>query len=287
MSFVKKLSPESIVAYFCGMKMQGTTLMILFILLACNAGEDKRAVSKIPSSSLPAPVSKLYEEVKTHPDSIGLRLLLVDKLDSIRDEKRAMEEMDKLIKKDSLNYDFWYRKAQLQEAAKDTSGAIKSYRYAVRIYPSPDAILASANLLAEQQNPSALVLCQQVAGLRMGAEYTAHCHFITGIYYARSGNYAKAITAFNQCIYSDYQYMEAYMEKGFILYNTQKTRDALQVFQTVCRVKNNYADGYYWQAKCYERLNDPKAAIKYYQDALTLDPEIREAKEALNRIGGK
>lgn len=269
------------------MKFPGAPFFFLVVLFACNAGEEKRAVSKNPTSQLPAPVSKLYEEVKTHPDSIGLRLQLVDKLDSIRDEIRAMEEMDKLIKKDSLNYNFWYRKAQLQEAAKDTSGAIKSYRYAVRIYPSPDAILASANLLAEQQNPSALVLCQQVASLRMGAEYTAHCHFITGIYYARSGNFSKAITAFNQCIYSDYQYMEAYMEKGFILYNTQKTREALQVFQTVCRVKNNYADGYYWQAKCYERLNDPKAAVKNYQDALTLDPDIREAKEALTRLGGK
>ncbi len=259
---------------------------LLFLgITSCNTVTDKKVIpDSLPE---PQPVLILMDKISKSPDSVGLHLQLVNTWDSLGEGKKALAAIDQLIKTDSLNYAFWYRKAQLQESTQDTAGAITSYRYAVRIYPSPDAILASANLLAERKDPASLILCNQVAGLRMGGEYTAHCHFITGVYYARKADYPMALRAFNQCIYNDYQYMEAYMEKGFILYNTEKIKEALQVFQTACKVKNNYPDGYYWQAKCYEKLDNKPAAITNYQDALTLDPKLKEAREALIRLGVK
>lgn len=262
-------------------------ILLLIAISSCNTVTEKKATPDSLSKSFPQPVLTLMEQVSKSPDSIGLHLQLVNTWDSLGEGEKALAEIDQLIKSDSLNYAFWYRKAQLQETNRDTAGALVSYRYAVRIYPSPDAILASANLLAERKDPAALVLCNQVAGLRMGGEYTAHCYFITGVYYARRADYPNALKAFNQCIYSDYQYMEAYMEKGFILYNTEKVKEALLVFQTACKVKNNYPDGYYWQAKCYEKLQNKVAAIANYQDALTLDPKLIEARQAINRLVGK
>ena len=175
----------------------------------------------------------------------------------------------------------------MQENTHDTGGALKSYRNAIRVYPSPDAMLAAANLLAEKKDSMALQLCKQVAEFRMGREYTAHCSFITGIYYARTGNKQKAMDAFNKTLINDLNYMEAYMEKGFLLYDATKTKEALQVFQTAVTVKNTYADGYYWIAKCDEILNNKTEAINNYQKAVTLDPTLKEAAASLQRLGNK
>jgi tetratricopeptide (TPR) repeat protein len=259
----------------------------LLIFTACRNEPKNTTPDVLKKSEMPENVQQLFNQLDRHPDSMGLRLRLIDALDSLGAYKQAMSQMDSLIIKDSLNYGLWYRKAQLQENTHDTSGALKSYRYAIRIYPTADAMLAAANLLAEKKDSLALALCKQVAAFRMGREYAAHCYFITGVYYARTGNRQRAIDAFNQCIMNDLNYMEAYMEKGFIYYDDKKTTEALKVFQTVVTVKNIYPDGYYWIAKCYEALNNKTEAIANYQKSLTLDPALKEADEALKRLGAK
>ena len=259
----------------------------LFILLfaACKNEPQNKVPDSLQKDEMPAAIRQLFEKLVQNRDSVGLRLQLIDALDSLGAYQQALGQMDSLIQKDSLNYGLWYRKALLQENTKDTTGALRSYRYAIRIYPAPDALLAAANLLAEQKNPTALALCKQVADLRLGREYTAHCSFITGVYHARSGNKEKAITAFNQSIYNDLNYTEAYMEKGFLYYDAKKIDEAVQVFQTLVKVKNTYADGYYWLAKCYEALANTTEAIANYKKAVMLDPKLTEASEALKRMG--
>ncbi len=272
-------------AYFCNMKHPVLFLLILFVV-ACNNSEHKNPKQKDAEKKEPIPViAQLYNSITRFPDSVGLRLQLVDVLDSSGSYQPALVQMDSLLLKDSLNFGLWYRKAVVQEHAKDTSGALKSYHYAARIYPSPDALLAMANLYAERKDSKALQLAGQVAKLRLGREYTAHSSFITGVYYARTGNKSRAIDQFNRCIANDYMYMEAYMEKGFIYFDDKKPAEALRVFETATSIKANYADAWYWLAKCREALNNKAEAIKGYQTALALDPSITEAANALKKLG--
>lgn len=261
--------------------------LVLFLLIACDNESGKKPTSANNKTTLSEVLQKLIKKQSEFPDSMGLRLQLIDAYDSIGNYKLALGHMDSLLLKDSLNYGLWYRKALLQENAKDTTGALQSYKYAIRVYPAPDALLAAANLLAEQKNPTSLALCKQVAKLRMGREYAAHCFFISGVYYARFGDNKNALLSFNQCIYNDLYYMEAYMEKGFIYFDNKKVEEAEQVFTTVITLKNTYTDGYYWLAKCEETLNKPNEAINNYQKAITLNPKLIEAGVALKRLSGK
>jgi tetratricopeptide (TPR) repeat protein len=278
------MSPHPPSAYFCNMKTWSIILAIVFFT-ACHTETKNTIPDALKKDEMPAPVQQLFNKLDQHPDSMGLRLQLVDALDSLGAYQQAMGQMDSLIKKDSLNYGLWFRKAQLQENTHDTTGALKSYRYAIRVYPAPDAMLAAANLLAERKDTLALNICRQVDQLRMGREYTAHTSFISGIYYARTGNSQKAMNAFNTCIANDFTYVEAYMEKGFLLYDGKKITDALQVFKTLSAVKNTYPDAYYWIAKCYEAMNNKTEAVSNYQKALTLDPKLKEAAAALKKLG--
>ena len=146
-------------------------------------------------------------------------------------------------------------------------------------------MLAAANLLAEKKDSTSLLICKEVAGFRMGREYTAHCHFISGVYYARTGQPQKAMIAFNNSINNNFNYTEAYMEKGFLYYDDKKLKEALLVFKTLVTVKNTYADGYYWIAKCEEALNNKTEAINNYQKSLALNPKLNESVIALKRLG--
>lgn len=259
--------------------------MLLLLLTACKNEPGRTDPDKLQPHEMPVAVKDLFSAVAKNPDSTGLRFQLVDALDSLGAYQQALTQVDSMIRKDSLNYALWYRKALVQENIKDTTGALRSYRYAIRIYPSPDAMLGAANLLAERKNDTALLIAKQVASFRMGREYTAHVHFINGVYYARTGDKQKAIDEFNNCIINDFNYMEAYMEKGFIYFDEKKIPEAAKVFQTVITVKNTYADGYYWLAKCNEASNNKAEAVSNYQRAYAMDPKLNEAAAALKRLG--
>lgn len=257
----------------------------LLALAACTSStREKAATPSGVQNELPQHIKEQYRLVSAYPDSAALRMQLVDALDSIGAMKPALAQMDSLISRDSLNYGFWYRKALLQQNVQDTAGALRSFRYAIRIYPSPDALLSAANLLAEKRDSTALLLAKEVLQQNLGREYNAHGYFISGVYYARTGQQKKALDAFNACLYNDLTYMEAYMEKGFLFYDRGAFKEAEQVFKTAVQVKNTYADGFYWLAKTQEALQDKAGAVLNYQRAQTLDPSIKEAAAALERL---
>lgn len=260
-------------------------LPLLLLILVCSCtGNPKDKETGTGTTEIPEHVKTLTEQTGLYPDSAALRLRLVDALDSLGNYKQAISQMDSLILRDSLNYGFWYRKALVQQNDKDTTGALRSYRYAIAVYPSPDAMLGAANLLAEKKDPAALSLARNVADLGLGSLYDAHTNFITGIYFARKGERKKAIEAFDACIYANRNYMEAYMEKGFLYFDNRETDQAINIFETAVKISPTYADGYYWLAKCQETVVKRTEAIANYKLALQLDPEMKEAAAALERL---
>lgn len=252
------------------------------LLFACTETEKK---TNQPESSIPAFAQKLYDAVAKYPDSTALRIQLVNALDSVGALGLALAQMDSLIVRDSLNFGIWFHKAQLSEKANDTIGALRSYDKAARIYPSPDALLSMANLYAEKKDVKAVLLCDDVERLKLGREYLAHCSFIKGVYYARTGDFVKALASLDRCIGNDYQYMEAYMEKGFLYYDTQQADKAIAVFNQAIEIRPTYADAFYWLGKTYEQKGNKEQALKEFQRSLVLDPSIKEAKDALKRLG--
>jgi tetratricopeptide (TPR) repeat protein len=266
------------------MKRYSTIALAVVLFIGGCKQNDTTDSQQKRSKENNALLQHLQQQIAAKPDSIGLRLKMIDILDSLSQYKLAAAQIDSLINKDSLNYGLWFRKGKLLESAKDTMSSIIAYAKAIRIYPSPDGQLSLANLLAETKNENALVLCQRVQDLRLGRDYSAHCNFVAGVYFARIGNKTKAQQLFDACINDNFGYMEAYQEKGFIYYDDKKFEDALKVFQMAVKVNNTYADAYYWQAKCYEALHKKDDAIKNYQTALALDKELKEAKEALQRL---
>lgn len=258
--------------------MKITTLFLFLFIVSCNSN-TKNEVSKNTIF-----LENLKDQIASYPDSTELRVHLIYILDSLALYKDAMYETDILIKKDSFNADSWYIKAKLYEKIKDTSSAIVNYKRAIRIYPSPENILNLANLYAEYRNDTALILCNQIETTYPDKKYSADCLFIGGVYYSRSGNKNKALELFDLCINYSFSYIVAYLEKGFIFYDNKEYQKALEIFKLASQVNTTYADAYYWQAKCFEALNNKPNAIANYEKALLLDKQLTEAESAIKRL---
>lgn len=267
-----------------------STILSLLLLTACDSGnnnstETNKEDNNKNENTIPAEVKRLYQQVKLYPDSTGLRLRLATSLDSLQSYKEALQQMDSLISKDSLNYGLWYTNGRIAEDAGDTLQAMRSYDRAIRVYPSADAMLSLANLYAEQKNEHALIICANVKRLRLGREYDAHAAFISGIYNARTRNSAAAFKFFDECIANDYTYMEAYIEKGLLYFDNKQYREALNVFSFASTVNALDPDPYYWMGRCYEMLNVKDTAILRFKQSLNLNKYDQATEDALKRLG--
>jgi tetratricopeptide (TPR) repeat protein len=254
----------------------------MFFLPSCK---DEQTKAKDASTNAVAThILQLKQAVKANPDSATLRLDLVDALDSAAQYQEAVAQMDSLIIKDSVNNSLWQRMGLLFEHAKDTTLAIRAYTRSVNIYPAADAQLYLANLLAERRDPLCLQIVNSLSRQTPERAVNASCDFIAGVYNARINQPQQAIMLFDRCIQQNIKYTEAYIEKGQILLDQKKIAEALKVFETCSAANQTYADGYYYQAKCYELLNKKEEAIANYQKSLTFDANLKEAEAALKRL---
>ncbi len=263
-----------------------TGFILVAFISSCGSNDQKQTVNEpAKKDEIPAYVTALKKAVAQQPDSAGLRLKYVAALDSIGQFKDALVHLDTLIKKDSLNYGFWFTRGQIEEDAKDSASAERSYINAIKIYPSPEAQLALANMYAEQKNDKALKICNRILDMGLGREYDAHCNFIAGVYHSRMKHAPEAIKLFDQCIAADFTYMPAYIEKGLVYFDNKQYDQALKVFQFASSVNNLYADAYYYIARCYEMTGKKDSAIMKFQQSLSLDKNLTEAREGLKRLG--
>ncbi|MFP5042009.1 tetratricopeptide repeat protein [Parasediminibacterium sp. JCM 36343] len=258
-------------------------LLVVFFI-GCKNNTDQKNPPAANGTTTPTYVANLGKAVQQKPDSTGLRFNYVTALDSIGNYKQALAQLDSLIVRDKGNYALWYKKGQVCQHAGDTTSAIRYYTTAVNIYPAQDGLLALANLYAETKNPKTLVICQQIDELRLGREYDAYTAFFAGVFFARSGNKEKALFFFDKSIDNNYTFMDAYLEKGYVYFDSKKYNEALNVFSTAASVSNRFADAYYWQGKCYEALLKKTEAIAKYQQAFALDNAMVEAEAAIKRL---
>lgn len=256
-----------------------------FALIALSCKNDQQNAHK--PSAADQLVANLRAGVNAHPDSMQLRMALVDALDSLQRFHEAITEMNTVLKKDSVNNSLWSRHALLLERSGDTTGAIASYIRSINIYPDIVTQLYLANILAERKDDRALMLVNQVSQVQFDDETLASCDFIAGVYQARKGNTRLALELFDRCIGHNVKFMEAYMEKGFIHFEQKKFDEALGIFALAGKVSPVYADAFYWQGKTLEALGRAQEAIGMYDQALRLDPDLKEASAALARLSGQ
>ncbi len=255
-------------------------LSATILVTSCNNSDRTETVT------IPAAEQSLRDQVNKYPDSLELHNKLVDYFAGNNDYGNAIKEINLIIKKDSSNPTLWDAKARLLFLNADTTGAIDAFNHAIEIFPDPQYIISLGTLYAQTNNSLALAMADALLNAPR-ANATLQAMFIKGLYFSYSGDKAQAISFFDQCLKTDYTFLDAYREKAIALYDMEKYEDALKVLETATTVQKTYEEGWYWMGRCYQKLNKKKEAIESYRMAVQLDPEFLEAKDALNKLGMK
>ena len=265
-------------------------LVLLTILFACNNNVTNVTSEQQTQDSLHRLAQSYRDSLKKYPNDTLLKYNLVLTLQEAGRYKEAINVLDSMnitMRGDSTQmkvyFNYLYKRTELLILAGDTANAIKSLEFFVIPGELTEAGLQLANLYAETRNPKTIAFCDSM-NKNDESKRDPNPDYLKGVYYYNIGDHSKALELFNSCIKKDYTFLDAYMEKGNILYKQSKFKEAMDVFDIAIKVSNTFADAHLWKGKCQEALGQKEEAKISYQRAYAFDKTLTEAKEAADRI---
>ena len=229
-------------------------------------------------------IAFLDEALKQLPESMLLGISLARALERQDKKKEALDLCNRLLESNPEQVDVMKMKASLLDEAGQLKEAISQLEKAYALTPYDVELNHYLALkYAENKNPRVLKLCDSLIkkdslGLR------AEPYYYKGIYFSNLQQKEKALQLFNDAIQHDYYFLDAHIEKGIVLYEQKKFREAYTAFNLAMTISPKYADAYYWMGKSQQALGEKEEARLNYQRAYGLDNSFREAKDSADKL---
>ena len=262
-------------------------VLVTILLFACNNNNSNSAQQT--QDSLQQLLQSFRDSLKKYPTDTLLKYNLVLTLQDAGRYKEAVNVLDSMnismgdSTQMKVYFDYLFKRSELLLLAGDTANAIKTLEFFIIPGELTEAGLQLANLYAETKNPKTIAFCDLMNKNDEGKR-DPNPDYLKGVYYYNIVDYSKALEMFNSCIKKDYTFLDAYMEKGRILYKQSKFKEAMDVYDIAIKVSNSFADAHLWKGKCQEALGQKEEARISYQRAYAFDKTLTEAKEAADRI---
>lgn len=154
--------------------------------------------------------------------------------------------------------------------------------------PEPDS-KGIAELFAQgialEENPAmqthAIAAYQKV--LELDTQHAA-AHINLGTLYYNRQDHALAERHYRAAIEIDPRYALAYFDLGNVLDETGRVTEAVHAYQTALQLAPTYADAHYNLALAYEKIREPRKALKHWRAYVKLDSIGPWAVHARNQI---
>jgi tetratricopeptide (TPR) repeat protein len=151
-----------------------------------------------------------------------------------------------------------------------------------------DAAELFARGIALEEDPShqtqAIEMYQQV--LDLDPDHAA-AHINLGTLHYNRQEYALAEKHYRHAIQVDPRYALAYFDLGNVLDETGRVTEAIQTYSTALQLAPTYADAHYNLALAYEKIKEPRHALKHWRAYVKLDtvgPWSVHARNQVQRI---
>ncbi len=235
------------------------------------------------ASQVTQAISLLQEGSERFPDNTEFSRRLGEIYMQNGDNRKALSEYNKIIARDSSNFEAWFDKGTLLAKMRDTGMAITALENSFAILPINYSGIALADIYTARRDPRALEICDILMSRDSGGVQTEPL-YMKGIYYAEVKDFNNALQQFDECIKRDWKMTDAYIEKGIIHYERKQYEEALKIFNMAATVSNTDADAYYWMGRCFEATGKVAEAVTNYERAAALDHGLSEARDALRRL---
>jgi tetratricopeptide (TPR) repeat protein len=229
-------------------------------------------------------VNFLQAALKKIPGSIGLHILLAKGYESKNQLDKALAIADDIIKQYPGELDALMLKSEILRQQNRTNEALSILETAHSYAPGDvDLVHQLAFEYAEAKNPKVLSLCDSLIKADVEKRH-AEPYYFKGLYYENTGNWRQAIQYFDEAISHDFNFLDAYMDKGQTYYDQKKYADALKTFKLTQTVFPSEPLPYYWIGKTQQALGKKDEAHLNYQRAYGLDKTLTEAKDSADRL---
>ncbi len=229
-------------------------------------------------------ISFLKAALAKLPESISLQIGLARGYQQKNQLQQALAICDNILKKYPDQIDALLLKSEILKQQNKIAEAL-TLKEAAFSYAPGDVELGYdlAYDFAEAKNKKALRLTDLL--LRSDStENAAKAFYVKATYYANTGNATDAIANYNAAIRKDYNFLDAYLDKGELLHKQSKYKEALQVFELGQRISPSTAEFYFAIAKTQEAMGNKKDAKANYQKAYGLNKSMTEAKQAADKL---
>jgi tetratricopeptide (TPR) repeat protein len=217
------------------------------------------------------------------PQSIALQVGLARGYQNKGELEKALEITNNIIEKYPAQLDALSIKSEIQAAMNDKKGSLASLEKAYSLAPSDPLIAYDlAYAYADAKEPKAIKLSDSL--LNAKTEEPEKAWYIKGVYYANTGNADKSIKSFDNAIKLNYNFLDAYRDKGQVQMNERKFKEALKTFSLALKIAPASADFYYLIGKAQQALGNTTEAKLNYLRAYGLDKTLSEAKEAAEKL---
>jgi tetratricopeptide (TPR) repeat protein len=226
-------------------------------------------------------LKKAIEEI---PTSIFLQLSLARVYDTQGKTDEALTACNNLLQNEPQQVNTLMLKSDLLLKKEDTSAAIRALEQAYHFVPSNREISNKlAYQYAETKNSKAILLADSLIR-KDSLKLFAEPYYVKGMYYTNINDREKAIQQFDATIKQDHRFLNAYIEKGKILFDQKKTAEALKTFELANTITPSFPDAWYWIGRCQEIAGQKEEAKLNYEKAYSLDKTFTEAKDAAEKI---
>jgi tetratricopeptide (TPR) repeat protein len=137
--------------------------------------------------------------------------------------------------------------------------------------------------LEEDPNTQTEAIAAYLKVLELESTHAA-AHINLGTLYYNRQDFNLAEKHYREALQADPRYALAYFDLGNVLDETGRVQEAIQTYKTALQLAPTYADAHYNVALAYEKLREPRKALKHWQAYVRLDTTGPWAVHARNQI---
>jgi tetratricopeptide (TPR) repeat protein len=205
----------------------------------------------------------------------------------LNDNYGALDDYNKAIDVDSSYATAYNNRAVIKYNMKDYSNSILDCNKAITLdnkYASAYQNRANCFFMQGKYNNA-------LADFSLAIKYNQHnkndnsmSFYRRGMSYFALKDYPKASSDFNSCIANDVNFSQVYLDKGNLLLNIAKYKEALLCFDTAIKLDSQFYDAYYLRAATRLYLGNIEDAKKDCQKILLAYPNESNATELMKKI---
>lgn len=232
-----------------------------------------------------------HELNKSNPDYL---FYLANAFTQKKQFLKAIQYYDKAISQDNQNNEYLYAKAfalyqipKVNEATTLLNQILKNDS----LHLKSQALLAEIYLYAKKDFPKAYEKIQFI----LKNDTTETPHFLEGDFYfhkaellkdsvEKEGMYRLAIDCYSKAIKKNPYHVNAFYNRGYTFFVLKRYDLAEESFQEVLRQNPKDYRAAFLLGSIAEFYDDKALATQYYKQALSINPNFIEAKQALEEI---